>query len=178
MNKFFLPTFKRSNKNTISKLVCGFTLIEIVVVIGIMAVLTVIIYASFNNTKAQSRDQERITNISSIQLALETYYNQKHQYPTSLNLLVDNKYLSSIPNPPIGGPGGIEYLYNYVPIGTIENLCVSYHLWTKLETNNGNLSSKKGFDSTSSSVSCASTNPNDFNKTNAANDSLIYDVTP
>ena len=148
----------------------GFTLIEIVVVIGIMAILTVIIYASFNGAKAQSRDQERITNISSIQLALETYFNQKHQYPANLNLLTPS-YLPQIPVP----PAGTNPQYNYVPIGA-GSICVSYHLWIKLETKNDSLSSKKSFDSTGVSTACALSGT--YPTINASSDPLIYDVTP
>ena len=153
----------------------GFTLIEIVVVIAIMAILTVIIYASFNGAKAQSRDQERITDISSIQLALETYYNQKNLYPANLTLLTP-LYINKIPTPPSGSPNGSDYSYNYVPIGNLSRTCVSYHLWTKLETSNINLSSKKGFNSISSNTTCAGGTT--YPRKDAGSDSLIYDVTP
>jgi len=155
----------------------GFTLIEIVVVIAIMAILTVIIYTSFSGAKAQSRDQLRITNISSIQLALETYFNQKHQYPTNLNLLIP-LYINKIPTPPSGSPDSLDYSYNYVPIGNTPNLCISYHLWTKLETGNINLSSKKSFNSKSVNTSCAVSQDFSTTTVDASSDSLIYDVTP
>jgi prepilin-type N-terminal cleavage/methylation domain-containing protein len=153
----------------------GFTLIEIVVVIGIIALLTVIIYASFNGAKSQSRDQTRITDINSIQLALETYYNQKHSYPatSSLDILVTEKYLPKIPTPPTGGA---VTPYNYVPIGDTPNLCISYHLWVRLENSSGNLSSKRGYNSSSVSTTCATAGS--YPKVDASADSLIYDVTP
>jgi general secretion pathway protein G len=154
----------------------GFTLIEIVVVIAIMAVLTVVIYASFSGAKAQSRDQERITNISSIQLALETYYNQKHKYPENLSLLTP-LYINKIPTPPSGSPSGSDYSYNYVPIGVTLGICSSYHLWTKLETNNINLSSKKGFSSITSSTACAGVATYPTKDASVSSNSLIYDVT-
>jgi len=150
----------------------GFTLIEIIVVIGIMAVLTIIIYASFSGAKTQSRDQKRVTDINSIQLALETYFTQYHSYPPTLDSLTP-KYIYEIPTPPVGGANST---YNYIPIGN--TVCYSYHLWTKLETNTDSLSSKRGFNSITVSTSCAGSQSYASSTVDAASDPLIYDVTP
>ncbi len=121
----------------------GFTLTEIIVVIGIMGVLSAIVYSSFNSARAQSRDQRKVSDMSGIQLALETYFNQNHQYPVSLDDLVP-KYIPSIPIPPMGDK------YNYFPMSNSGSVpCISYQIWVKLETNNSTaISAKKGFNST------------------------------
>ena len=135
----------------------AFTLIEIVMVIAIMAVLTVIVYSSFDTSRAQSRDQKRISDISTIQLALEQYFQKYGVYPVSLNDLVTGNPNVSDPNKPKFLPEIPQdsnkyniYINQYFPLtksaGT--DKCISYQLWTKFELNNAYLPSKKGFDST------------------------------
>jgi prepilin-type N-terminal cleavage/methylation domain-containing protein len=128
----------------------GFTLIEIIVVIAIMGILTAIIYSSFDSSRATSRDQKRVSDISAIQLALEQYFQQNGVYPMQLSALVPT-YIASIPIPPNNSES--PYQNNYFPMAKVpgpdnSHLCVSYQLWTKFELNNAYLNSKKGFDST------------------------------
>jgi len=164
-------------KNKITEL--GFTLIEIMVVIGIMVVLSVIAYSSFDVSKAQSRDQKRISDISVIQLALEQYFQKYGVYPVSLNSLVPT-YIFEISKDPTTK---ISYSENYFPITktSSSDYCISYQLWTKFERNNVYLDSKKGFNSSAQPLSnslyeCGS----GHNKINASDpsNSLIYDVMP
>jgi prepilin-type N-terminal cleavage/methylation domain-containing protein len=131
----------------------GFTLVEVIIVIGIIGLLSGIIYTSFDGAKAKGRDQQRVADISTIQLALEIYFNKNRQYPDSLSKLEEDGTFS-IPNPPNNRDG---YGYYYFPIkkdlGTpalneSNNRCISYHLWTTLEVQSGYLESKSGFNST------------------------------
>ena len=159
----------------------GFTLVEVVIVIGIMGILSAIIYTSFDGAKAKSRDQQRIADISSIQLALEIYFNKYKQYPESLDSLQDDRTFT-IPTPPRSSE---NYRSNYFPIkkttATTER-CISYHLWTTFENPNSFLESKKGFNSSDLSglptqlAECGE----DHNTidASAASNSLVYDVTP
>jgi prepilin-type N-terminal cleavage/methylation domain-containing protein len=48
----------------------GYTLVEVVVVISIMAFLSAIIYSSFDVSKAQSRDRQRVSDIVLYKLLL------------------------------------------------------------------------------------------------------------
>ena len=171
------------------RLIKGFTLVEIVVVIGIMALLTSIVYSSFDGAKAQSRDQQRITDISTIQLALEIYFNKNGTYPQSLNDLVNEKYIAQLPTPPSKADNS-DYRYNYVPLAKTSGgtRCISYHLWTMFERENSNLESKKGFNSlpfendnhigllTNPLYNCGTANY--FPNRDASSESLIYDVMP
>lgn len=130
----------------------AFTLIEIVVVIGIMATLTAIIYSSFDGSKAQSRDQKRVSDISAIQLALELHFNQKGYYPATLDILTQKigsygPYINEIPKTPLASD--FQYENTYIPLTKTSGseYCTSYHLWTKFERKNTYLDTKKGFDS-------------------------------
>jgi general secretion pathway protein G len=166
----------------------GFTLIEVIVVISIMAVLSVIIYASFDKSKAKSRDQKRISDISSIQLALEQYFNKYGVYPTVLS---DTKlvpaFISEIPTPPNSGE-----TYNYFPLTKTNGSsdCVSYQLWTTFEMTNLYLDQKKGFNSKSLASSgwsecscagdtaCTAKHASSIVDASANANTLIYDVMP
>lgn len=190
MKKLFPSSLsQRSNKNTMPKLVSGFTLIEIVVVIAIMGVLSTIIYSSFDASRAKSRDQKRVSDISAIQLSLEQYFNKNGVYPTTLDALVP-AYMPEIPKDPTTNT---SYRSNYIPFSKIPGLnansCVSYQLWTKFERSNSWLESKKGFDSTNINHSQAAngfydcvTYGNNHSglgiDASSTSNALVYDVMP
>lgn len=158
----------------------GFSLIEVIVVIGIMGLLTALIYTSFDANKAKSRDQKRVSDISAIQISLELYFNQNGRYPLVLedklnpaNGLVP-KYISSIPVPPQGSE-----TYEYLPLTRMQgsDICISYQLWTKFERGNSYLDSRKKFNSSVLNgpyYECGS----GHNKIDAGSNDLIYDVMP
>ncbi len=147
----------------------AFTLIEVLVVISIMGILTAVVYSSFSGAKTQSKDQQKVTDASAIQLALEVYFNQNHQYPNALTTLVP-VYMPGIPT---------SGTYNYFPITNVapnSPICTSYHLSVMLEKSNSYLESKKGFDSTNTSVNQCFGGTG--TRVNAATIPLLYDVTP
>jgi len=59
----------------------GFTLIELLVVVGIIAILSSILYANFNEARMIARDKARMTSLKEMQLALELYKAQYGTYP-------------------------------------------------------------------------------------------------
>lgn len=63
----------------------GFTLVEVLLVVGVIAVLAVITVISYNGTQARARDAKRKTDITAIAKALELYYDDNGQYPPSAN---------------------------------------------------------------------------------------------
>ncbi len=173
----------------------GFTLVEIVVVIGIMAFLTTIIYTSLSGSKAQNRDQKRAGDMSTIQLALEMYFSKNKEYPSRLwpqSKAPDGTVYAS-------DPGSFTYLstannisfkkidpptvnawdgYFYVPLGGSK--CSSYQLWTRMEVKNPAIDTKKGFDSTSASICGTSDYTAIYPTINASStaNSLVFDVKP
>jgi type II secretion system protein G len=61
----------------------GFTLIELLIVIVILGILATVGLASFTSSQMKSRDAKRKANLQQISQALELYYNDKGQYPSS-----------------------------------------------------------------------------------------------
>lgn len=63
--------------------IAGFTLIELLVVMVIISIITVVSMASIVKSQKRSRDTRRKIDITAIQSALESYYNQNKEYPES-----------------------------------------------------------------------------------------------
>ncbi len=129
----------------------GFTIIEIIIVIGIIAVLTVIVFPSITDIRKKNRDTERVSDISAIQLALSLYYNQNGYYPNDLNVLVP-KY---IPADSLIPPNSdVNYQYEYVPLARgNSSKCTFYHLGTKLELSSAQIDTANLFSSKADSIS-------------------------
>ena len=117
----------------------GFTIIELLVVIVIIALLTGIVITSLNPEKSKARDAKRISDVGQIQLALELYFDRCKEYPrtsplvapvpsctTSSGTVNFDQYLSQIPTAP-SGPS-----YSYFVNGDYND----YLLVTTLESNN------------------------------------------
>jgi prepilin-type N-terminal cleavage/methylation domain-containing protein len=68
-------------KNTNTR-IRGFTLVEMMVVIAIIAILTAIIVTNFSGAKGKARDAKRISDMGQIQLALELYFDRCNMYPS------------------------------------------------------------------------------------------------
>jgi prepilin-type N-terminal cleavage/methylation domain-containing protein len=168
-----------------SKFTKGFTLVEVLVVIAIIAILTSIAYASLNQIRAKSRDQKRIADIHEISLELEYYFNKNGQYPqmlwpTDINNTTQQNlslygYLNSEPKAPLK-----DEKYYYIPLSKTEGgtRCYSYHLYTLLELKTSDFDSRKAFKSLDIPV-CGSYVSKDLeiNAANAYNTNrLIYDL--
>ena len=90
----------------------GFTLIEIVVVMAIIAVLTSIIVGGFRTSQARGRDAQRKSDLKQISNALELYHSDYNRYPAAIvfgSELTDGKtsYMKEVPE----DPGGAAYVY-------------------------------------------------------------------
>lgn len=76
----------------------GFTLAEIMVVVGLIAILTTLILVGINRNKIQTRDNVRVSDIQSIRLALEQYRASCGVFPATLELDTNNTRTSLQPN--------------------------------------------------------------------------------
>ena len=95
---------KRKNK--------GFTLIELIVSITIIAVLTVVGVVSYGGASKKARDSRRIADLEKIRIALELYRQDVgSSYPLTdtLSTVLVPKYIQAIPI----GPKGESYSSGY-----------------------------------------------------------------
>jgi general secretion pathway protein G len=116
----------------------GFSLIELIMVVALLAVLTTIGFSSYRNQTRNARDTRRKADMESIRIALEFFKSNNDYYPNNLNLLVTQNYMQSVPVPPSPPVGG-SYLYNPAPFGcTATSTCTTYTLSVTLESG-GNL---------------------------------------
>lgn len=61
----------------------GFTLVELLVAIGIIGILSSIAVVSVSNVRAKARDAKRIGDVKQVQTALESYFNDRNAYPAT-----------------------------------------------------------------------------------------------
>lgn len=117
----------------------GFTLVELMVVIAIIAILTAIVTANFAQSKAKARDAKRISDLAQIQLTLEMAFDRCNVYPASIqnsgltstldcaNLNL-GYFISKIPT-----DNGVDYVYG------VDSSKSNYILKADLETNSSAL---------------------------------------
>ena len=135
----------------------GFTIIELLIVIAIIAILAGLVLNNFQGAQAKARDTQRITDINNIHSKLEEYYNENGAYPqtftaatfpgidsgsltdadgTSIVInaaVADEAAADAVANP--GNTGG-EYKYISFPTGCTNN-CTGYVLKTFVERPGG-----------------------------------------
>ncbi len=122
----------------------GFTLIEIILVLGVIAILLTLSIVSLTGVRQNSRDTERLSNIKEIQAALELYRASEGSYPTYVtpgdSLSSSNgssTYMMLVPhNPPLTSTlncTNSDYVYTQTNGGT------SYTIEFCLEKSSGYL---------------------------------------
>ena len=116
----------------------GFTIVELLIVIVVIAILAAISIVAYNGIQARAKDGERLSEIRSIEKALALYYADEGTYPTCSNApfvpgglrsactavtiapsLVP-KYISSFPTDPINtSPSQYWYGIGYKKTGDL-----------------------------------------------------------
>ena len=93
----------------------AFTLIELLVVIAIIGILASVVVVNVGSARAKARDAKRISDMKAIQTALEMYYNDNGEYPTT----ADWKSGTTVCNATYGDgnsyTGGTGYIPNLAP---------------------------------------------------------------
>jgi type II secretion system protein G len=110
----------------------GFTLIELLVVVAIIGILSSVVLTSLNSARSRARDAKRISDLRSIQTALQLYYTTNGSYPPSFCSSANangtppsnsplacwstflSGYIPSLPLDPINQTSSF-YFYSYLP---------------------------------------------------------------
>ena len=123
----------------------GFSWQEIVLVLAVSGIFALTAALLLHNSRQDSRDLKRLTDVKTIQHALELYYYDCNVYPTSITpgkpisgaeVCQGNIYLQWVPIDPNG------FAYNYIPCKdeTVQDCSVgiitpgSYQLFYELES--------------------------------------------
>lgn len=101
----------------------GFTLVELLIVLAIIGLLSSVVIASTTASRSKARDVRRIGDLKEIQLALAIYYDVNKVYPVSLNTIVTDKYLASIPLDP-----DATRSYEYSQLNAGKSYCLGANL--------------------------------------------------
>lgn len=113
------------------KLKQGFSLVELLVVLAVIAIISGISIFALNDVRIASRDARRKADMETIRSALELYKSDCGSYPVSLSggssltgpsgsPCAGNVYMQTVPSDPTSG----SYLYIRGTAVTTYNLCV------------------------------------------------------
>ncbi len=109
----------------------GFTLVEILVVVTIIAILAGIGINSYISLSRQTRDSRRRADLENLRSALEMYRSENNYYPFALSTLVPDKYVNAEPIDPKSGAN-----YVYCPSPGVPGNQTNYDLCASLEQTN------------------------------------------
>jgi general secretion pathway protein G len=79
----------------------GFTLIELLVVLAVLAVLASLIAPRYIDRVDDARDVVLKQNLVGLRTAIDQYYRDKGKYPPTLDELVAQRYIRSVPVDPV-----------------------------------------------------------------------------
>ena len=78
----------------------GWTLIELMVVISLIMILSSIALASYRNSITHAKEAALRSDLMLMRDAIDQYYADKGKYPESLDALVSESYLRTVPKDP------------------------------------------------------------------------------
>jgi general secretion pathway protein G len=79
----------------------GFTIIELLVVLALISILATMGMAQYRNGVIHAREAVLKTDLFDLRDAIDQYYSDKGQYPSSLDTLVSDGYIRKVPVDPI-----------------------------------------------------------------------------
>lgn len=113
----------------------GFTVIELLIVVSVLALASVIFFIQRQNVETSTRDDMRRTAINAMYYSLEeVYYEENNSYPRTVSADV----LPSVDPDLFKDPNGVEIgqgesNYRYEPTGCSGDSCSGYTLRSTLE---------------------------------------------
>lgn len=88
-------------QNGKSRIARGFTLIELMIVLVVIAVLAGIIVPKYLDRIDDANETVLKQDLAGMRTAIDQFYRDKGRYPDSLNDLVTQRYIRSVPIDPI-----------------------------------------------------------------------------
>jgi len=118
-----------------NKILKGFTMVELLIVMTIIAVLSGLSFFALGGARESARDGRRKSDLENIRSALELYKSDCNEYPAAVtagNPIQGScpnavTYIEEVPDDPLAGQD-----YSYVPSVAVPRL--NYVLCTALET--------------------------------------------
>lgn len=107
----------------------GFTLIEVLIVVGIIGLLASVVLSGLGSVRSRGRDARRAADLRQVQQGLELFYTRNQFYPDSTNwgdlraeLRSANIGITNISNDPLCRDGNDTTCdnYEYLPVGSQE----------------------------------------------------------
>jgi general secretion pathway protein G len=81
----------------------GFTMIELMVALAVIALLLTLVAPRYFNQEAKARESALLYNLQMLRKTIDDFHADKGHYPATLQALVDARYLRAIPPDPING---------------------------------------------------------------------------
>ncbi len=144
----------------------GFTLVELLVAVGIIGVLASVSIVSINSVRQKARDAKRISEVKQMQNAFEAYMSNNGSYPQGATAIIGDAthdalcadaagfvgdaaactqpvFMQKVNRDPLNGAQGHEYSYQAKTAAAANcaapGPCESYELKFKLEGGSGTL---------------------------------------
>ena len=90
----------RKSTNRTTRGAAGFTLIELMVVISLIVILASMGLVQYRNSVTHSKEAVLKEDLFRIRDAIDQYYADKNQYPATLEALVTDGYIRTVPKDP------------------------------------------------------------------------------
>jgi general secretion pathway protein G len=91
----------RPSRKNLPKRSLGFTLIELMVVLAVLAILASIVVPRYLDRVEEARETVLRQNLIGLRTSLDQFYRDKARYPNSLEELVTERYIRDVPVDPI-----------------------------------------------------------------------------
>ncbi len=135
----------------------GFTIIELLIVIAIIAILAGLVLNNFQGAQAKARDTQRVTDVNNVHSKLEEFYNENSYYPETIDTATITTQFPGIDADSVKDPRGTTLAnqtavatagalngtspgtasgaanYHYTPYGCTTGQCTGYQLKTGIE---------------------------------------------